>query len=72
MRLALGGVAHKPWRLTGAEEKLRGLLLDDVDALKTAIATSFTDARTLDDNGFKVELAQRVVLRALQIAGARA
>jgi xanthine dehydrogenase YagS FAD-binding subunit len=72
VRLALGGVAHKPWRLTGAEEKLRGLLLDDVDALKTAIATSFTDARTLDDNGFKVELAQRVVLRALQIAGARA
>jgi xanthine dehydrogenase YagS FAD-binding subunit len=72
VRLALGGVAHKPWRLTGAEEKLRGLWLDRVDALKTAIATSFADARPLSDNGFKVELAQRVALRALQIAGARA
>ena len=71
-RLALGGVAHKPWRLWTAEAALRGLSLRDLDALKAAIATSFTDARPLTHNVFKVELAQRVALRALQIAGERA
>ena len=71
-RLALGGVAHKPWRLGAAEAALRGISLDDIDALKSAIATSFTDARPLAHNAFKVELAQRVALRALQTAGARA
>ena len=71
-RLALGGVAHKPWRLTAAETALRGASLDDVEALKSAIATAFTDARPLASNGFKVELAQRVTLRALQTAGGRA
>jgi xanthine dehydrogenase YagS FAD-binding subunit len=72
VRLAMGGVAHKPWRLTAAESALCGLSLDDVQALRTAIATSFGDARPLERNAFKVELAQRVTLRALQIAGARA
>ena len=71
-RLALGGVAHKPWRLAAAENALRGASLDDSDALKLAIAKSFADARPLEHNGFKVELAQRVALRALQTAGARA
>jgi xanthine dehydrogenase YagS FAD-binding subunit len=71
-RLAMGGVAHKPWRLTAAETALCGVSLDDSDALKGAIATSFADARPLAHNAFKVELAQRVALRALQTAGARA
>ncbi len=71
-RLAMGGVAHKPWRLAAAEETLAGVSLDDTGALKSAIATSFTDARPLAHNAFKVELAQRVALRALQSAGARA
>jgi xanthine dehydrogenase YagS FAD-binding subunit len=70
-RLALGGVAHKPWRLTAAEAALRRVSLDDSDTLKAAIAASFTDARPLAHNDFKVELAQRVALRALQTAGAR-
>jgi xanthine dehydrogenase YagS FAD-binding subunit len=68
----LGGVAHKPWRLAAAESALRGASLDNSDALKSAIAKSFADARPLAHNGFKVELAQRVALRALQTAGARA
>jgi xanthine dehydrogenase YagS FAD-binding subunit len=71
-RLALGGVAHKPWRLTAAEVGLRGVSLADIEGLKSAIATAFDDARPLADNAFKVELAQRVALRALQTAGARA
>ena len=71
-RLALGGVAHKPWRLSAAETALRGASLDDANTLRSAIATSFSDARPLLHNAFKVELAQRVALRALQTAGARA
>jgi xanthine dehydrogenase YagS FAD-binding subunit len=67
----MGGVAHKPWRLTAAESGLRGISLDDIDALGSAIAASFIDARPLAHNAFKVELAQRVALRAVQIAGAR-
>lgn len=72
VRLAMGGVAHKPWRLTAAEAALAGVSLDDLDALRSAIATSFSDARPLAHNAFKVELSQRAVLRALQTAGARA
>jgi xanthine dehydrogenase YagS FAD-binding subunit len=71
-RVAMGGVAHKPWRLRASEVALRGVSLDDTAALRAAIATSFKDARPLQDNGFKIELAQRTVLRALQTAGARA
>jgi xanthine dehydrogenase YagS FAD-binding subunit len=70
-RLAMGGVAHKPWRLTAAETALRGVSLDDLGALQSAVARSFADARPLAHNAFKVELAQRVALRALQTAGAR-
>src|SRR6266481_4638673 len=72
VRLAMGGVAHKPWRLTSAESALRGISLTDVQALRAAIATSFVDVRPLAHNTFKIELAQRVALRAVQIAGARA
>ena len=71
-RLAMGGVAHRPWRLTAAEEALGGIALDETDKLRAAVATSFADARPLTHNAFKIELAQRVALRALQAAGARA
>jgi xanthine dehydrogenase YagS FAD-binding subunit len=71
VRLAMGGVAHKPWRLAAAEASLRGLSLSDESRLKAAIATSFADARPLAHNAFKVELAQHCALRALQTAGAR-
>jgi xanthine dehydrogenase YagS FAD-binding subunit len=71
VRLAMGGVAHKPWRLTAAESALPGVPLDDVATLSAAIAQSFVDARPLALNGFKVELAKRAALRALQVAGGR-
>jgi xanthine dehydrogenase YagS FAD-binding subunit len=51
-RLALGGLAHKPWRLAAAEAALRGLALDDIDAVKSAIARSFAEARPPAHNGF--------------------
>ena len=71
-RVAMGGVAHKPWRLTAAEAALRGVSLDDIEAVKKAIGLCFADARPLAQNGFKVELGRRVALRALQVAGGRA
>jgi xanthine dehydrogenase YagS FAD-binding subunit len=71
-RLAMGGVAHKPWRLAAAETSLRGLSLDYSNGLRSAIAASFTDARPLAHNAFKVELAQRAALRAIVTAGTRA
>jgi xanthine dehydrogenase YagS FAD-binding subunit len=71
VRLAMGGVAHKPWRLSAAEVALAGIALSDTDKLRAAMALSFADARPLAHNAFKVELAQRVALRALQTAGER-
>jgi xanthine dehydrogenase YagS FAD-binding subunit len=68
----MGGVAHKPWRLTAAESALRGVALDDTNGLRSAIETAFIEARPLPHNIFKVELAQRAVLRALMTAGERA
>jgi xanthine dehydrogenase YagS FAD-binding subunit len=68
LRLVLGGVAHKPWRAIGAEDALRGRALDD-DALGRAAAAALAGARPLRHNAFKVELARRAIVRALQVAG---
>jgi xanthine dehydrogenase YagS FAD-binding subunit len=67
-RLALGGVAHRPWRLPAAERSLIGVRVDDRDGLRAAIEDSFSDARPRRNNGFKVELAKRAVVRTLQTA----
>jgi len=66
-RLALGGVAHKPWRDHGAEAMLRD---------RPATRETFTEAATLilqsargyGDNTFKIELARRAIVRALSQA----
>jgi xanthine dehydrogenase YagS FAD-binding subunit len=68
-RIALGGVAHRPWRLTAAEAALTGVDLEDLDGLRAAVARSFTDARALPGNAYKIELAQRAAVRALRVAG---
>lgn len=68
-QIALGGVAAMPWRLKAAERALAGVALTDAPALQRAIDLDFVDARPLRHNGFKVELAKRAALRALQIAG---
>jgi xanthine dehydrogenase YagS FAD-binding subunit len=68
-RIALGAVAHRPWRLTAAEQALAGIDLGDAVALRAAVATSFADARALPDNAYKIQLAQRVTVRALRAAG---
>jgi xanthine dehydrogenase YagS FAD-binding subunit len=66
--LALGGVAHRPWRLPSAEATLIGRPLDDA-AIAAASERLLAGARPLRDNAFKVELARRSIARALQTAG---
>jgi xanthine dehydrogenase YagS FAD-binding subunit len=67
-RIALGGVAPKPWRLGAAETALRNARLDRA-SLEAAVRDAFGDARPRKENGFKVELARRAVVRALETAG---
>src|SRR5471030_114863 len=67
-RIALGGVAHKPWRATGAERVLAGRTLD-ASTLAAAAEAAVGGARPYRDNRFKVDLARRAVVRALEIAG---
>ena len=66
-RIALGGVAHKPWRALRAEQALVGHALDDA-ALAAAGSAATEGARPYRDNAFKVTLAQRAVMRALREA----
>jgi xanthine dehydrogenase YagS FAD-binding subunit len=68
-RVALGGVAAKPWRLAAAERALPGTRVDDAAALRAAIEGAFAEARPRRRNGFKVELARRAAVRALRLAG---
>jgi xanthine dehydrogenase YagS FAD-binding subunit len=66
-RLALGGVAHKPWRVPEAEALLAGVQLTDEVGRQVA-AKMLAGASAYRDNQFKLELAQRAVVRALRNA----
>jgi xanthine dehydrogenase YagS FAD-binding subunit len=68
-RLALGGVAPKPWRARPAEGILAGSSPGD-PAFRRAAKAALADAKPSGDNGFKIELAQRVLRRALKLAAA--
>jgi xanthine dehydrogenase YagS FAD-binding subunit len=68
-RIALGGVATRPWRVRETEKRLQGVALGDVGALRDAAASAFLDARPLPDNGFKVELGTRAIVAAIRQAG---
>jgi xanthine dehydrogenase YagS FAD-binding subunit len=68
-RLALGGVAPKPWRARAAEKILAGVHPGDA-AFRRAAAAALADAKPSGDNRFKIELAQRIVVRALTLAAA--
>jgi xanthine dehydrogenase YagS FAD-binding subunit len=62
VRLALGGVAHKPWRATGFENALRGQPLTEA-SLRDAADRELSAARPLRDNGYKIPLARNVITR---------
>jgi xanthine dehydrogenase YagS FAD-binding subunit len=68
-RIALGGVALKPWRARAAEEMLAGARPDRA-AFRGAAEAALADAKPSGDNEFKIELARRIVTRALMLAAA--
>ncbi|MEV4993464.1 FAD binding domain-containing protein [Streptomyces niveus] len=64
VRLAFGGLAHKPWRATTAEAALRGGPATAA-AFGHAVETELAAARPLRDNGFKVPMARNLAVRLL-------
>ena len=70
-RVALGGVAHKPWRRTGAEELLIGALPTPEHFALVADAL-LRGARGQGSNDFKIPLVRRAIVRALEVAAAGA
>ena len=64
VRLALGGVAHKPWRAERAEAALRGGSATEA-AFRQAAEAELASAQALRDNAFKIELAKRVITDTL-------
>lgn len=70
-RIALGGVATKPWRATAAEQDLTGQRLTTQSA-RHAAELAFAQARPGHYNGFRVELGIRTVVDAVRTAGERA
>ena len=72
VRLALGGVAHKPWRAEAAEAVLRGAPATAA-TFRAAAAAELAAAVPLRDNGFKIELARRTIVAVLaDLAGVEA
>lgn len=63
-RIALGGVAHKPWRALEAEKSLAGKKASEAN-FKQAGEIAFKDAKPLSHNAFKIGLGTRTVMRAL-------
>ena len=63
-RLALGGVAHKPWRASAAEAALRGAPPTET-SFRAAAEAELANAAGLRHNGFKIELAKRTIVATL-------
>jgi xanthine dehydrogenase YagS FAD-binding subunit len=64
VRIAFGGLAHKPWRADIAEAALHGSAAN-LTAFGDAADAELAAARPLRDNGYKVELARRLLVRTL-------
>ena len=64
-RLALGGVAHKPWRDREAEAALRGQAADAASFRARRRRCCCAAPRALAHNDFKIDLARRAIVRAL-------
>ena len=64
VRLALGGVAHRPWRDPAAEAALRGQAPNE-DNFRSAADVLLRDAKGFAHNAFKIDLARRALVRAL-------
>jgi xanthine dehydrogenase YagS FAD-binding subunit len=64
VRIAFGGLAHKPWRATAAEEALRGAVAGP-EAFAAAADAELAAARPLRDNGYKVGMARTALVQTL-------
>ena len=64
LRVALGGVATKPWRARAVEAALKGKVLDE-DTVRKASGLAMEGAVDHGANHYKIELAPRVVARAI-------
>lgn len=64
VRVAMGGVGTRPWRSPEAEHALQGRTAD-LATFRRAAEEALKDARPASENGFKVELAKRCLVRAL-------
>jgi xanthine dehydrogenase YagS FAD-binding subunit len=65
IRLAMGGVAHKPWRLTTAENFLKGKEAT-VSNFREAAALAMKDAKSYGHNDFKLKLSPNTIVQTLQ------
>jgi xanthine dehydrogenase YagS FAD-binding subunit len=68
VRIALGSVAQKPWRLDEAERALAGQPFER-EAVRQIVMAAVGDARPLKHNGFKIRLAANAAVRAIETAG---
>ena len=66
-RLAMGGVAHKPWRLTEAETYLAGKPTSE-ETFKAAADIAMKGAKGYEYNAFKLKMAPNLILQALSVA----
>jgi xanthine dehydrogenase YagS FAD-binding subunit len=66
-RVALGGVAHRPWRAHAAEKILNGSRISEQNFRRAAEAAT-QGARGYEHNEFKIELTRRAIVRALTVA----
>jgi len=65
--LAMGGVAHKPWKLTAAENYLAGKVPNQAN-FQAAAKLAMKDAKPMKDNKYKVEMGEKAIIRALSQA----
>ena len=70
VRLAMGGVAHKPWRLIEAEEFLKGKTISET-IFRQAADLAMKGARGYGDNDFKLVLGPNAIVEALTIASSK-
>ena len=67
LRVALGGVGTRPWRSLEAETALEGKSVSE-EQFRAGAEAALQDSRPQSENGFKVELAKRCLVRALKLA----
>ncbi|RZK33510.1 MAG: xanthine dehydrogenase family protein subunit M [Pedobacter sp.] len=71
VRLAMGGVAHKPWRLTASENFLKGKEAT-VENFEQAAKLAMIDAKGFGENDFKLQMAPNTIIEALTVAKSKA